>query len=58
MSEKKSAAAVEAVMAFHIEREWRPLDGMHLGGTVCDHCRRSWPCRTVQAITAALEGEE
>ena len=46
-------SVVEAVLDLHVEREWRPLDGMYLGGTSCDHCRRSWPCPTVQTLTTA-----
>lgn len=34
----------------HVEREWRPLDGTCLGGTVCNHCRRDWPCATVREL--------
>ena len=35
---------------FHVEREWRPLDGMYIGGTICNNCRRPWPCTTIYTI--------
>ena len=48
-------AAVRDVLRFHTEREHRPLDGIYLGGTVCNHCRRPWPCPTVRALAAHLD---
>lgn len=50
-------AALDKVLRAHTEREWRRLDGMYLGGTVCDHCRADWPCHTARTITTALEGK-
>lgn len=50
-------AAVERVRAIHVEREHRTLDGTYLGGTVCDGCRRPWPCPTVAALDGAPEPE-
>ena len=43
-------ARLAAVEALHTERDWRPLDGTYLGGTVCGHCRRPWPCSTITAL--------
>lgn len=40
----------ERLLTFHIERDWRPLDGTYPGGTVCNHCRTDWPCSTVRVI--------
>lgn len=48
-------AAIAAVNAIHVEREHRTLDGTYLGGTVCDGCRRPWPCPTVAALDGAPE---
>lgn len=45
-------ARLDAVRALHTEREHRPLDGTYLGGTVCDHCRRDYPCPTIAALEA------
>jgi hypothetical protein len=41
---------IDAALRSHTEREWRPLDGTYLGGTVCNHCRRTWPCAIVIAL--------
>jgi hypothetical protein len=49
---------IDAALRSHTEREWRPLDGTYLGGTVCAHCRTSWPCAIVTALTAPAESEE
>lgn len=50
-------AAIAAANAIHVEREHRTLDGTYLGGTVCDGCRRPWPCPTIQALDGAPEPE-
>lgn len=51
-------AAIAAVKAIHVEREHRTLDGTYLGGTVCDGCRRPYPCPTVAALDGSPEPEE
>lgn len=54
--------ALEAVLAIHHQRPWEALkDSMYFGQAEfpdqCDHCRRAYPCTTVDALTAALGGE-
>lgn len=39
-----------AVREMHHEREWRPLDGTFIGGTVCNACRRPYPCPTISVL--------
>ena len=50
--------SLEAILDTHVEREWRPFDGLYLGSTVCDHCRRTWPCTTVTHITNSMKKVE
>lgn len=47
----RAEETIEKELAKHVEREWRPLDGTYLGGTICNHCRRDYPCSTVQTIS-------
>ena len=42
----------------HVEREWRRLDGTYLGGTVCDSCRRPWPCKFLPLARAVIAVSE
>ena len=52
---KALTTAVRVVLRLHTEREHRPLDGIYLGGTVCNHCRHPWPCATRRALADRLD---
>lgn len=52
--------AVERVRALHFRRPWSVWgDFTHFGQTefpdLCDHCRRAYPCETIQALEAEDE---
>jgi hypothetical protein len=52
-----SEAAVARVRTLHFQRPWQAWgDFTHFGQTefpdLCDHCRRAYPCETIQALEA------
>lgn len=46
----RAEARIQAMREMHSPREHRPMDGMSLGGLVCDACRRNYPCPTIRAL--------
>lgn len=57
--EPTDAERERAVRWLHREREWRPLDGTFIGGTVCNACRRPYPCPTISILDEPVRrGEE
>lgn len=55
-------AAVEGVLGLHKPRQFDPItDGVYFGQqnmdyAICSHDAVRYPCPTIEAITAALEG--
>ena len=49
-AEQEPTDTERAVRWLHREREWRPLDGTFIGGTVCNACRRPYPCPTISVL--------
>ncbi len=42
----------------HFERQAGLWTGLYIGGTICNECRKDWPCPTVEAFASAPVRED